>query len=54
MRMRPVSETIRRGGVDELERHPLVPLVPGVAIVATGYAVASLGRVLEAPTDLSA
>ncbi|MEM9563438.1 MAG: ABC transporter permease subunit [Actinomycetota bacterium] len=36
-------------GVDELERHPLVPLVPGLAIVLTGYAAASLGRSLEAP-----
>lgn len=40
-------------GVDELERHPLVPLVPGVAIVVTGYVAASLGRALEAPTDPS-
>ncbi len=36
-------------GVDELERHPHVPLVPGAAIVLTGYAAASLGRALEAP-----
>ncbi len=40
-------------GVDELERNPLVPLVPGVAIVVTGYAAASLGRALEAPSDPS-
>ena len=36
-------------GVDELERHPLVPLVPGVAIVVTGYVAASVGRSLERP-----
>ncbi|MEL6983859.1 MAG: ABC transporter permease subunit [Actinomycetota bacterium] len=36
-------------GVDELERHPLVPLVPGVAIVVTGYVAASIGRALEDP-----
>ena len=36
-------------GVDELERHPLVPLVPGLAIVVTGYVAASIGRSLEAP-----
>ncbi len=36
-------------GVDELERHPLVPLVPGVAIVVTGYAAASLGLAIEGP-----
>lgn len=36
-------------GVAELERHPLVPLVPGLAIVITGYAAAHLGRRLEAP-----
>ncbi len=38
-------------GIDELERHPLVPLVPGVAIVVTGYAVASVGRTLERSTS---
>ncbi len=37
-------------GIDELERHPLVPLVPGAAIVITGYVVASVGRALEQPT----
>lgn len=36
-------------GVREIERHPLVPLVPGLAIVITGYAAASLGRRLEQP-----
>lgn len=36
-------------GIDELERHPLVPLVPGAAIVITGYAAASIGRALERP-----
>lgn len=36
-------------GVDELERNPLVPLVPGLAIVIAGYAAAHLGRRLEAP-----
>lgn len=36
-------------GVTELERHPLVPLVPGVAIVLTGYAAARIGRALERP-----
>ncbi len=36
-------------GIDELERHPLVPLVPGAAIVITGYVVASIGRSLERP-----
>lgn len=36
-------------GVDELERHPLVPLVPGLAIVITGYLAAQVGRRLEAP-----
>ena len=36
-------------GVDELERNPLVPLVPGVAIVITGYLAAELGRRLEEP-----
>jgi peptide/nickel transport system permease protein len=36
-------------GIDELERHPLVPLVPGVAIVVTGYVAASIGRALERP-----
>ncbi len=36
-------------GIDELERHPLVPLVPGAAIVITGYVVASIGRALERP-----
>ena len=36
-------------GVAELERNPLVPLVPGLAIVVTGYAAAHLGRRLEAP-----
>lgn len=36
-------------GVDELERHPLVPLVPGIAIVVTGYVAARLGRALEVP-----
>jgi len=36
-------------GVTELERHPLVPLVPGLAIVITGYAAASIGRRLERP-----
>ncbi|MEM7271911.1 MAG: ABC transporter permease subunit [Actinomycetota bacterium] len=36
-------------GVDELERHPLVTLVPGVAIVVTGYVAASIGRALERP-----
>ena len=36
-------------GIDELERHPLVPLVPGTAIVITGYVVASIGRALEQP-----
>jgi len=37
-------------GIDELERHPLVPLVPGLAIVLTGFAAAHFGRRLEAPT----
>ncbi len=37
-------------GVDELERHPLVALVPGIAIVATGYLAARLGRALEVPS----
>ncbi len=37
-------------GIDELERHPLVPLVPGAAIVVTGYVVASVGRALERST----
>ncbi|MEM7325721.1 MAG: ABC transporter permease subunit [Actinomycetota bacterium] len=36
-------------GIDELERHPLVPLVPGVAIVVTGYVAAGIGRALERP-----
>lgn len=36
-------------GVDELERHPFLPLVPGAAIVITGYVVARIGRALEAP-----
>ncbi len=36
-------------GVEELERHPHVPLVPGAAIVITGYLAARLGRALEAP-----
>ncbi|MEM8922540.1 MAG: ABC transporter permease [Actinomycetota bacterium] len=36
-------------GVDELERHPFLPLVPGAAIVITGYVVARIGRSLEAP-----
>jgi len=36
-------------GVEELERNPLVPLMPGAAIVLTGYAAARLGRALEAP-----
>jgi uncharacterized membrane protein len=36
-------------GVDEIERNPFVPLVPGLAIVLTGYAAASLGRRLESP-----
>lgn len=36
-------------GMDELERHPLVPLVPGAAIVITGYVAASIGRSLERP-----
>jgi peptide/nickel transport system permease protein len=36
-------------GVDELERHPLVPLVPGVAIVITGFVAAGVGRALEEP-----
>ena len=36
-------------GVDELERHPLVPLMPGLAIVVTGYVAAAVGRRLEAP-----
>jgi peptide/nickel transport system permease protein len=35
-------------GVDELERHPLVPLAPGVAIVVAGFIVAQAGRRLEA------
>ena len=35
-------------GVDELERHPLVPLAPGLAIVITGYLAAGIGRRLEA------
>lgn len=39
-------------GIDELERHPLVPLVPGAAIVITGYVVASIGRTLEQPAKL--
>lgn len=39
-------------GVDELERHPLVPLVPGAAIVITGYVAASLGRALERPDTI--
>ena len=38
-------------GVAELERHPIVPLVPGLAIVLTGFAAAHLGRRLEAPTE---
>ncbi|MEM7339940.1 MAG: ABC transporter permease [Actinomycetota bacterium] len=36
-------------GVTELERHPFLPLVPGLAIVITGYAAARIGRSLEAP-----
>ncbi|MEM7091688.1 MAG: ABC transporter permease [Actinomycetota bacterium] len=36
-------------GVDELERHPWVPLMPGLAIVVTGYAAASVGRRIEQP-----
>ncbi|MEM9520043.1 MAG: ABC transporter permease subunit [Actinomycetota bacterium] len=36
-------------GVDELERHPLVPLIPGLAIVITGYLAAEVGRRLETP-----
>ncbi|MEM9891137.1 MAG: ABC transporter permease subunit [Actinomycetota bacterium] len=39
-------------GVEELERHPLVSLVPGAAIVITGYLAARLGRALEAPAVL--
>ena len=38
-------------GVDELERHPLVPLVPGLAIVITGFVAAHVGRRLETPTS---
>lgn len=34
-------------GVDELERHPHVPLAPGLAIVMAGFAVAHFGRRLE-------
>lgn len=37
-------------GIDEMERHPLVSLVPGAAIVVTGYVVARIGRALEQPT----
>jgi peptide/nickel transport system permease protein len=36
-------------GVEELERHPFLTVVPGLAIVLTGYAAASLGRALEEP-----
>ena len=36
-------------GVDELERHPFIPLAPGAAIVIAGYTVARLGRALEEP-----
>ena len=36
-------------GVEELERHPMVALVPGTAIVLAGYAAARLGRALEEP-----
>lgn len=36
-------------GVDELERHPHVPLVPGLAIVLAGYLAARIGRSLEDP-----
>lgn len=36
-------------GVDELERHPFVPLVPGLAIVLTGFVAAHIGRRLETP-----
>lgn len=36
-------------GVTELERHPHVPLVPGLAIVVTGYMAAKIGRSLEEP-----
>jgi peptide/nickel transport system permease protein len=35
-------------GVAELERHPFVPLVPGLAIVTAGFAAAHVGRRLEA------
>ena len=37
-------------GVSELERHPFVPLMPGLAIVLTGFAFAHLGRKLETPS----
>ncbi|MEM1331856.1 MAG: ABC transporter permease subunit [Actinomycetota bacterium] len=36
-------------GVDEIERHPFLPLVPGLAIVVTGYVAAAFGRRLESP-----
>jgi peptide/nickel transport system permease protein len=47
----PTSEwgAMLADGVEELERHPLVPLVPGLAIIVTGFAAAHLGRKLEAP-----
>lgn len=50
----PTSEwgAMLAAGVDELERNPLVPAVPGLAIVITGYLAAALGRRLEAPTTV--
>lgn len=36
-------------GVEELERHPLLTLMPGLAIVLSGYVAASIGRALERP-----
>lgn len=36
-------------GIDELERNPIVPLAPGLAIVIAGYIAASIGRALEKP-----
>jgi len=47
----PTSEwgSMLARGVAEIERHPFVPLVPGLAIVITGFAAAALGRRLETP-----
>lgn len=36
-------------GVEELERNPHLALMPGLAIVVTGYVAARIGRRLEAP-----